>query len=225
MLQDQDSWGGSVGHSAGKVYVFRFDEDVLTESVHCRRAYLHCNGIDTCKHFDQDILKGCEHYELDPDKMRELWYHELDVNSHEALEEVNIVLRYGSVIHLEVTRFTTNRFYTKIQKLKCKVPCTGHPMMRKLASVCLGSFIILVDLWSLKGRSKVGKDYFIGCSGWKSTERDKHWLLPIPSNIDEDILMKVMANNGVLPSNVTATLNPTCMLAVHPRAALKACHK
>ena len=59
---------------------------------------------------------------------------------------MNIVSRYVSVVHLEVTQFTTNRFYTEIQKLKCKVPCTGHPMMRKLASVCLGSFIILIDL-------------------------------------------------------------------------------
>jgi hypothetical protein len=74
-------------------------------------------------------------------------------------------------------------------------------------------------------RSKVGKDYFIGCSGWKSTECNKHCFLPIPSNIDEDILTKVMANNGVLPSNVTANLNLACMLAVYPRTALKTCHK
>jgi hypothetical protein len=78
--------------------------------------------------------------------MRELWYYELDVNSHEVLEEVNIVLRYESVVHLEVTQFTINRFYTKTQKLKCKNPCTKHPIMQKLALVCLTSFIILIDL-------------------------------------------------------------------------------
>ena len=144
-LQDQDSWGGSAGHSAGEAHVFGFDEDDPTESVHCRRAYLHCNGVAICEHFDQDILGGCERYEPDPDEMRELWCHELDANSREALQEVNIVSRYGSVVNLEVTQLTTNRFYTEIKKLKCKVPCTGHPMMRKLASVCLRSFIILID--------------------------------------------------------------------------------
>ena len=102
-MQDQDSWGGSVGRSAGEVYVFGFDEDDPTESVHCRRAYLHCNGVDICEHFDQDILEDCERYEPDPDKMRELWNRELDANSREALEEVNIVSRSESVVNLETT--------------------------------------------------------------------------------------------------------------------------
>ena len=66
------------------------------ESIHCRRAYLHCNGVDVCEYFDQDILENCERYEPDPDKMRDLWYHELDANSREALEEMNIVSRSES---------------------------------------------------------------------------------------------------------------------------------
>jgi hypothetical protein len=92
-MQDQDSWGGSAGHSAGEVYVFGFNEDDFAESVHCRRAFLHCNGVHVCEHFDQDILEYCERYEPDPDEMRELWYRELEANSREALEEVNIVSR------------------------------------------------------------------------------------------------------------------------------------
>ena len=103
-------------------------------------------------------------------------------------------------------------------------------MMRKLASVRLGSAISepIINLFPLKGRSKYGKEYFIGCSGWKYTERDKHLYLPIPSNVDEDILTKVMANDGVLPLNNESTnlnLNVTCVLAVHPRVALKACRE
>ncbi|EDR02648.1 uncharacterized protein LACBIDRAFT_332144 [Laccaria bicolor S238N-H82] len=168
--EDQDSWGGSAGRSAGEVYVFGFDDNDPAESVHCRRAYLHCNGVDMCEHFDQEILEDCERYEPDPHEMRELWYCELDANSREALEEANIV----------------SRFYAEVQKLKCKVPCTGKPVMRKMAS----------------GRSKYGKEYFIGCSAWKYNERDDHRYLPIPSNVDEDILAKVMDNDGVLPLNI-----------------------
>ena len=92
-MQDQDSWGGSVGHSAGEVYVFGFDEDDPTESVHCHRAFLHCNGVDICEHFDHDILEDCKCYESDPDEIQELWDCELNANSHEALKEVNIFLR------------------------------------------------------------------------------------------------------------------------------------
>ena len=99
-MQDQDSWGGSVGRSAGEVYVFGFNEDDPSESVHCRRAFLHCNGIDICEHFDEGILEYCERYEPDPDEMRELWHRELDANSREALEEVNIVSRSESVVNI-----------------------------------------------------------------------------------------------------------------------------
>jgi hypothetical protein len=96
-VQDQDSWGGSVGRTSGEVYVYGFNEDDPTESVHCRRAYLHCNGVHICEHFEQNILEDCERYEPDPDEMRELWHRELDANSREAVSEVNIVSRSESV--------------------------------------------------------------------------------------------------------------------------------
>ena len=106
-MQDQDSWGGSVGRSAGEVYVFGFNEDDPAESVHCRRAYLHCNGVHICEYFDPDILEDCERYEPDLDEMRDLWYRELDANSREALEEPNIVSRSES-LHLLIYLETTN---------------------------------------------------------------------------------------------------------------------
>ena len=96
-MQNQDSWGGSVGRSAGEVYVFGFNEDDPAESVHCRRAHLHCNGVDICEYFDLDILGDCERYEPDLDEMRELWNRELEANSREALEEANIVSRSESL--------------------------------------------------------------------------------------------------------------------------------
>jgi hypothetical protein len=99
-IQDQDSWGGSAGHAVGEVYVFGFNEDDPAESVRCRRAYLHCNGVHICEHFDHNILNNCERYEPDPDEMRELWYRELDANSREAIDETNIVSRWESVVNL-----------------------------------------------------------------------------------------------------------------------------
>lgn len=97
--QDQDSWGGSAGRSVGEVYVFGFNEDDPEESVRCRRAYLHCNGVDICEHFDQDILDNCERYDPDPDQMRDLWYRELDANSREANDGMNIVSRWELFIN------------------------------------------------------------------------------------------------------------------------------
>ena len=88
------------------------------------------------------------------------------------------------------------------------------------------SFISINSFKSLsKGCSKYGKAYFVGCSAWKYTERNKHRYLPIPLNVDEDILTKVMANDGVLPSDIASNLNETCVLVVHPRVALKACRE
>ena len=99
--------------------------------------------------------------------------------------------------------------------------------MRKKALVCQRSAVFIINLSKLpsKGCSKYGKVYFIGCSAWKYTERDKHRYLPIPLNVDEDILTKVMDNDGVLPLNIASNLNETCVLVVHPRVALKDCRE
>ena len=120
-----------------------------------------------------------------------------------------------------------NRFYSEVQRLKCKVPCSGKSVMRKKALVCQRSAVFIINLSKLpsKGCSKYGKVYFIGCSAWKYTERDKHRYLPIPLNVDEDILTKVMDNDGVLPLNIASNLNETCVLVVHPRVALKDCRE
>lgn len=85
--------------------------------------------------------------------------------------------------------------------------------------------IFIINLSHSKGRSKYGKEYFIGCSAWRYTERDKHRYLPIPSNVDEDILKTVMAQDGVLPLNIASNSNASCVLVVHPRVALKACRE
>ena len=91
------------------------------------------------------------------------------------------------------------------------------------------SFYHNLLLSNLKGRSKYRKENFIGCSAWKFTEHDKHRYLTIPSNVDEDILTKVMANDGVLPFDIAgaskSNLNASCVLAVHPRVALKSCRE
>ena len=101
--------------------------------------------------------------------------------------------------------------------------------MRKKALVCQCSAVFIINLFkllsNLKGCSKYGKVYFIGCSAWKYTESDKHRYLPIPLNVDEDILTKVMDNDGVLPLDIASNLNETCVLVVHPRVALKDCRE
>ena len=89
----------------------------------------------------------------------------------------------------------------------------------------LGSAIFIINILPLKGHSKCGKEYFIGCLAWKYAECDKHRYLPIPSNVDEDILINIMANDGVLPFGNASNLNASCVLAVNPRLALKACRE
>ena len=78
--------------------------------------------------------------------------------------------------------------------------------------------------FQFKGTSTYGQNYFIGCSGWKITEKEKHRYLAIPRNVNEDSLSKLMDGNGALPdSNVTSSSK--CSLTVHPKVGLKFCRK
>ena len=44
-----------------------------------------------------------------------------------------------------------------------------------------------------------GKNHFIGCSGWHQNHPARtHCWIPIPDNVDEDILLKVFKNKGQL---------------------------
>ena len=87
--QDQDSWGGTTGYLAGDVDVYCLNEDI-SNPVCCRCVQLDCNGIDICEHFDNSLLENCECFEPDPEAMRDLWNHELDVNACEAGEAEKI---------------------------------------------------------------------------------------------------------------------------------------
>ena len=95
--------------------------------------------------------------------------------------------------------------------------------MEKYSLVSPINFGTYISFYS-KGPSAYGQNYFVGCSGWKRTEKDKHRYLAIPRNVNEDLLSKLMDGNGALPeSNVT--LNPKCTLTVHPKVGLKFCRE
>jgi hypothetical protein len=91
VMQDQESWGGSSGHSKGDGFVFGLTAG--TVGTQCRRAHLTCNGINTCEFFDEDLFRTCERYEPDDDAMRDLWNLELDANDKEASSVVAVISR------------------------------------------------------------------------------------------------------------------------------------
>lgn len=106
--------------------------------VRCRRVQLDCNGVDTCECFDESLLEHCERFEPDPEQMRELWNHELDANTREAGDAENIIYRYKANIYsLDIQTYIPTRFYSRIQDLRCKVPCEGKPIMRLRGEVHL----------------------------------------------------------------------------------------
>jgi hypothetical protein len=102
--------------------------------------------------------------------------------------------------------------------------------MRLRGEVCLRfsyylnfTFDFNIPFYS-QGPSLYGQHFFIGCSAWKKTEKDKHRYLAIPRNVNEDLLSKIMDGNGALPdSKVTSTRK--CSLTVHPKVGLKFCRK
>jgi len=90
-VQDQESWGGSSGHSKGDGLVFGLTAG--TVGIQCRCAHLTCNGINTCEFFDEDLFRTCERYEPDDDAMRDLWNLELDANDKEASSVLAVILQ------------------------------------------------------------------------------------------------------------------------------------
>jgi hypothetical protein len=71
------------------------------------------------------------------------------------------------------------------------------------------------------------KAYFIGCSEWKKTDPERiHRFIPIPYNVDQDMLLKIIQNHGELIDN-DKEVGAMCALVV-PRwigAKMKQCHK
>ncbi|KAJ7782083.1 hypothetical protein B0H14DRAFT_2630969 [Mycena olivaceomarginata] len=114
--EDQDSWGGSSGHSVGDSEVVGFLPD-LTTAIKCRRAHLKCKGVYTCEFIDPSHFEGCERYEPDPAATQALWKAELDANEREAASAAGIV----------------SRFYNQIMTSKCKVQCDGVPVFKHLS--------------------------------------------------------------------------------------------
>ncbi|KAJ7162464.1 hypothetical protein C8R46DRAFT_1104607 [Mycena filopes] len=116
--EDQDSWGGSSGHTAGDAHARGFFPDDFEKTVWCRRCQFPCNGVDACELLDPEIFAGCERFEPDKAGMQELWRHELDSNEREAESVVGIL----------------TRFYTRIMNSKCKKKgCSGVATLLKLS--------------------------------------------------------------------------------------------
>jgi hypothetical protein len=100
MLQDQDSWGGSSGHTKGDGKVFGFFPEDLGKAIECRRCQFPCNGVDACQLLDPNLFAGCERFTPDMEGMQELWHHELDSNEQEAESATAIIARYGGILFL-----------------------------------------------------------------------------------------------------------------------------
>ena len=94
--------------------------------------------------------------------------------------------------------------------------------MEKYIHVSPITFDSYISFYS-QGPSVYGQNYFIGCSGWKRTEKDKHRYLAIPRNVNEDLLSRLMDDGALPDSKVTST--PKCSLTVHPKVGLKFFHE
>ncbi|KAJ7834423.1 hypothetical protein B0H13DRAFT_1914089 [Mycena leptocephala] len=142
--EDQDSWGGSGGHSKGDVHTAGFMPD-STESILCRRSHLYCNGIFTCEFSDQTIFADCKRYEPDEEAMRALWTLELEANEREAASAPGKIARHRYLpfpdnMDLNTVRFAmqnNGRLPGPPLTLNEKFPLTVHPRIGKGLQHCL----------------------------------------------------------------------------------------
>ncbi|KAK7033366.1 hypothetical protein R3P38DRAFT_3313383 [Favolaschia claudopus] len=191
--QNMEAWStGSGGHKKGDVDVHGFTTN-LKEKFNCRRVDLTCKGVDICEFLDPDLFAGHERYEPDEEQMQFLWNHELEQNEAEAASHIGIMAR----------------FYTRIQKSKCRIECDGVPVLVPLS----------------KGPSKYGKKHFVGCSKYRPSERGQHRYAALAANHNEVVLQFLIENGGVLPADDanTGNENTRCSLTVHPRVGLRDC--
>ncbi|KAJ7129118.1 hypothetical protein C8R46DRAFT_1202508 [Mycena filopes] len=108
--EDQDSWGGSSGHSAGDAQARQFSAAAVNS---------HATESTRVSCSTPEIFAGCERFEPDVEGMQELWRHELDSNEREAESAVGILAR----------------FYTRITNVKCTKPkCNGVAVLKKLSN-------------------------------------------------------------------------------------------
>ncbi|KAG5634265.1 hypothetical protein H0H81_002602 [Sphagnurus paluster] len=67
-----------------------------------------------------------------------------------------------------------------------------------------------------------GKEYFIGCSGWRGLKGSRsHWFMTIPSHIDQETLIKIFYNRGVLMGNNIASISQGCAVIRMPKSGAK----
>ncbi|KAF8586349.1 hypothetical protein K439DRAFT_1615188 [Ramaria rubella] len=114
---------------------------------------------------------NCIRREYDNDQMRNVWEAERKLNEQQG----------GTVQGITAT------FYNQIQKHVCSyknIVCEGQLVMRK---------------WKKHAQSLDGKAYFVGCSAWKRADpKQMHRFLPIPYNVDEELLLKMIQKLGDL---------------------------
>ncbi|KAF8579591.1 hypothetical protein K439DRAFT_1620423 [Ramaria rubella] len=148
-------------------------------------GYWTTNGVNISSSNARAATHNCICQEYDDDQMRNIWEAEHTLNEQQG----------GTVQGITAT------FYNQIQKHVCSyknIVCEGQPVMRK---------------WKKHAQSLDGKAYFVGCSAWKRADPEQmHRFLPIPYNVDEELLLKMIQKHGDLLDEEIA--NPTCALVV-----------
>ncbi|KAF8581715.1 hypothetical protein K439DRAFT_1618843 [Ramaria rubella] len=193
---DQDDWGGSGSHSTDET---RCPRVAVLDCQWCKRILLKCQECYTCDHLDPELLRNCERCDYDADQMWHVWDTECKLNEMQ-----------GSSVPSNTALFqlTLIIFYNQIQRAVCEyddIVCEGQPVMRK---------------WCKGGTNLDGKVYFVGCLAWKKEDPVKmHRFIPIPYNIDEELLLKMIQNHGVLLDDEIGT--STCALVVPWRIGAK----
>ncbi|KAJ7800884.1 hypothetical protein B0H14DRAFT_3784544 [Mycena olivaceomarginata] len=117
--QDQDSWGGSSGHSVGDSEVVGFLPD-LTTAINARESTPVNSSIRV-------TLRVASVTNQIPAATQALWKAELDANEREAASAAGIVSRWT------VKLTPCSSFYNQIMMSKCKVQCDGIPVFKRLS--------------------------------------------------------------------------------------------
>ena len=72
------------------------------------------------------------------------------------------------------------------------------------------------DKYGAQPPSTDGKHHFVGCTDWRKAEKWEHLYIPIPSWVDEAILLQLV-NNKHINSLDLAEYEGGCSAFVHPR--------
>ncbi|KAH9928873.1 uncharacterized protein B0H18DRAFT_1117695 [Fomitopsis serialis] len=192
--EDQDAWGkGTAGYVNRPVMVSAFGDK---EAVPCRYAQHECQGVFHCEFIDSALFEGIQRYQPNDEDRRAFWEAIRAISEEDGTSKLRQAASFYTEVHRDF-------------KCQCATDSSVKPTP---------------ILRHFKEMSNTGKEMFFGCSGYRTGDKPRsHTFIPIPSYIDEQLLLDMCKTNASTKHNAedSAVVGGECAYVVPCRSGGK----